>query len=82
MTEAYCNNGHVKFLKHCYETRHEMQEKIAARDAKKKKAIVTRLNIADENDWWVARDMNPQAIVNEMIKYAIKDVNKFLIWLQ
>ena len=82
LTELYCNEGHVKFMKNCWETRGDMQEKIAARDAKRAaKAIVTRVNIADENDWWVQRNMNPQAIVSEMIKHAIKDVNKFLIWL-
>ena len=64
MIELYSNNEQAIFLKNCWETRHEMQEKIKARDAKKKaKAITTRVNIADENDWWVARDCNPQAIV-------------------
>lgn len=90
IVELSTSANHYKFLTECWETRHEQQAKIQKRDEKKaaekdkikQSKVHPKICIADDDDWWLEHNCNPQVIINACTTNAIRDVSAFLNWMK
>ena len=60
LIELYASKAHRKFIEECWRDREKQSDKIRKRDEGKKKAMVPRIRMGGENDWFQENECNPQ----------------------